>query len=509
MANEIELKLVLQPEQRQRLLRHSLLKQGVLLKRQEVFNVYYDTPDQDLHRHGIALRVRRQGDLWLQTIKCAGQSGGGLSTRPEWETPYSGQFDFSGITDKKVRRYLQEPVLLRRLQPCFETTFQRTTWRFEQAPGKAVLMMLDRGAVKAAGREEVISEVELELDGGDVAHLFALAEGLAQRISLTPALLSKAERGYRLAAGAADEPRRAAPLMLAPGLTPIAAFRLIALACLEHLLYNQQGVADDLDPEFTHQMRIAVRRLQAALRLFTPYLNPQLHSLLPPLRHLMTALGQVRDRDVLLAETLLPVAKDCTEDKALTQLIEKLRQQRQDAQQNLQDLLLSPGYGLFLLASLRALHDIEAEDKTPLPEAALLPFALLRLTRLRKLVTRRAQVAKPDVPESLHSLRIAIKRLRYSLEFFSPLLKKQSRRALKQALTRHQEKLGVLNDFSMAEAQLKNLAQGSRGLTGAVRRVHGWHEAKRLALLEKVAGDLLHLADLPIIKLRSKPDPSR
>ncbi|HTH40402.1 MAG TPA: CYTH domain-containing protein, partial [Rhodocyclaceae bacterium] len=103
MADEIELKLALPPLQRSRLLRHPLLKQGVLLKRQRVVNIYYDTPDQALHREGMALRLRQQGEQMLQTVKCAGVSSGGLSTRPEWEVPYSGRFDFSCVTDRNVR----------------------------------------------------------------------------------------------------------------------------------------------------------------------------------------------------------------------------------------------------------------------------------------------------------------------------------------------------------------------------------------------------------------------
>ena len=68
-------------------------------------------------------------------------------------------------------------------------------------PGDAHLVALDRGAVHSGGLEEPISEVELELSGGGTASdLESLAKRLAERVSLTPANLSKAQRGYLLLA---------------------------------------------------------------------------------------------------------------------------------------------------------------------------------------------------------------------------------------------------------------------------------------------------------------------
>jgi len=107
MADEIELKLAL-PESAQRLLlRHPLLKRARSRDSGRLINLYYDTPSLDLHKAGIALRLRRKGGLWLQTVKCAGTSAAGLSSRPEWEGPYGGQFDFSAVDDDKVRRRLE------------------------------------------------------------------------------------------------------------------------------------------------------------------------------------------------------------------------------------------------------------------------------------------------------------------------------------------------------------------------------------------------------------------
>ena len=58
----------------------------------------------------MALRLRAKGQQWLQTVKCAGSRAGGLSSRPEWETPYAGHFDFSVIDDPAVRDWLARPL---------------------------------------------------------------------------------------------------------------------------------------------------------------------------------------------------------------------------------------------------------------------------------------------------------------------------------------------------------------------------------------------------------------
>src|ERR1019366_5017064 len=166
MAEEIELKLSLPPTAQRAVLRHPLLRAAAERKTEKLANTYYDTAEQALRKRGIALRLRRQGRLLLQTVKCAGETSGGLSSRPEWETPYTGQFDFSVVDATDVRAWLERPKIAGRLLPVFETVFTRTTWRLEAKPGSCVLVMLDRGWIAADGRREIISELEIELAEG-------------------------------------------------------------------------------------------------------------------------------------------------------------------------------------------------------------------------------------------------------------------------------------------------------------------------------------------------------
>ncbi|AVA37108.1 MULTISPECIES: CYTH domain-containing protein [Cupriavidus] len=169
-----------------------------------LLNVYLDTPNRDLAQARAALRLRRKGEQWLQTLKTAGHSAAGLAARHEWETPVAGEaIDLSCFPDDA--RAVLTP-LADRLAPVFRTDFARRTWIVEQ-DGERIEAALDTGAISAPGtsRTERIQELELEWlprDGADERHVEAALRAFALRLAhvapLTPSDLSKAARGYRL-----------------------------------------------------------------------------------------------------------------------------------------------------------------------------------------------------------------------------------------------------------------------------------------------------------------------
>lgn len=170
-------------------------------------NVYLDTPQRDLARARAALRLRQQGTQWLQTLKTAGSSSGGLAVRQEWETPVAGEAIEPGRLPD-IARDLLTP-LLGRLAPVFRTDFHRRTWRMREG-GAEIEVALDEGEIFAPGNggRETIHELELEFLGGDpqgaAEALRALATRLAEVAPLQPSDRSKAARGYALADGVRD-----------------------------------------------------------------------------------------------------------------------------------------------------------------------------------------------------------------------------------------------------------------------------------------------------------------
>lgn len=160
-------------------------------------STYFDTPDQMLRSHGVGLRLRQQPAGAVQTVKSAGTSSGGLSRRLEWETPWTGAFDFSGVSDPATAALLDG--VKDGLVPVFVTCFHRETRRIQIGPGAAVLVMIDTGHIEAGEETAPIHELELELAGGNEDELFRIAGTLQKDLPLTAGNVSKAQRGYRLA----------------------------------------------------------------------------------------------------------------------------------------------------------------------------------------------------------------------------------------------------------------------------------------------------------------------
>lgn len=500
MASEIELKLAL-PESAQRaLLRHPLLRGARGKHAKSLVNIYYDTPDLKLQRRGIALRLRRHGNVWLQTVKCAGERGGGLSVRPEWETPYGNRFDFTAIDAEAVRTFLEKGRIRDRLVPIFETNFRRTTWDFD-----GVLLMFDRGGIAAGGRRQAISEVELELAGGTALDLFDLAERLAARLPLVPAVQSKAERGYGLFLDNPPAPARASQTPLNAGrfagLPPLGAFQVIATDCLEHLQRNHEGAATREDPEYIHQMRVATRKLRAAMRLFAPLLPESfVAELATPLQTLMARLGEARDLDVLLHEVKAPVMQAFPDEPRLAALASTVIRRRDAARARATAYLASPAYGQLTLRIVSLLHRPPFSEASAPADDSLRDFSADRLQQLRRKLRRLARVAELDDPPSLHALRIAVKRLRYALEFFAALPRGKDRSRLARRLADAQGALGQLNDLATADGLLSEAAGDDKPLREAAAIVSQWHGQRHRQLLDDLAPLLSGLRRLPPVR---------
>ena len=110
---ETELKIVLDEVLERRLtagLARSGLKQGTP-QTASLRSVYYDTHDHKLREAGIALRLRKKGRVWVQTVKAGKTITSGLSSATESECPApGGRLDLSRIPDEKIRQQIMDSV---------------------------------------------------------------------------------------------------------------------------------------------------------------------------------------------------------------------------------------------------------------------------------------------------------------------------------------------------------------------------------------------------------------
>jgi triphosphatase len=473
---EIELKLLVAPEDLGRIEHHPALRE---LRRfaghkERLATVYYDTPEFDLARGGVALRVRRTGDRWVQTLKADGDSVAGLHARDELEWPLDGEaLDLAALDTSRYRALFAESHVRERLQPVFRTDFDRAARLVSFPDGTAAELALDHGEIRAGARTAPISEAEIELKSGDAQRLFELARELARDVPLRLGYESKAERGYALAGAAAAAPRKARPVMLAHGLSAGAGLRRIAAACIAQIQANEGGLLAGRDPEYLHQFRVGLRRLRSCLDIVGTAVGKEaIAPLAEELRWLGAALGPARDWDVFAAETLARLAREFEAAADLQAFLARCAAIRRAHGEAARDAVSSPRYTALLLAlgesfardDLGGLTRPQAGD-TAGPDAAASKlsapvgdFAASVLDkRHRRLRKRGGDV--PDAPAAeRHRVRIDAKKLRYAAEFFASLYAPKRVRRYVGALEDLQDILGALNDAAVAERLLQEVA---------------------------------------------------
>ena len=474
MGTEIELKLSLSPAAARQLPAHPLLA-GLPFQRQRLLNTYYDTPKRDLEALCVAVRFRKKGWQWLLTVKSAEPASGGLAQRSEWEchaTP--GNFDFAHVTSEDLRKNLEN--LAPQLQAIFTTHFQRTAWQVEFGASR-IELALDRGGIDSQGRHSPICEIELELINGEIADLFALARQLQNDLPLRPMIASKAERGYALFSGLGAKPFKACHSPLHGGLTSVQAFRQVALSCLEHLQRNEILDKTQQDPEFVHQARVALRRMRSALKLFAPILPEDFVIAYGDVwKTLATALGEARNWDVFVAETLPPLAEIFPDLRDIERLRAEGRRRAKKAHQAVESLFASKEYCQVILSFTALLLALPDHAETTLDE-----FARQRLDRHAKKSRQLAYRLDQLNADDRHNLRIQLKKLRYTLEFFAPLMPRQRFKPYVAVLAQLQDELGLINDHITASALIEEVLGHRRP-----GPVHGWIAGRHALLIAEV-----------------------
>lgn len=420
MANEseIELKLAIRPGDAAAFRRLALLRENCIAgpTRRKVFNTYFDTTGLVLKQHAMALRLRKDGSNWLQTLKTAGVATGGLHKRGEWEHSLRiPQLDLSLFRETPLAALAQSKALHLTLKPAFTTEFHRTTWCLEMSPGERVEVALDQGVVRCGKRESIISEVEIELLEGSTATVFDLALALLGEIALAPEILSKAERGYRLFRPASPAPLRAEAIELKRNWPPHQAMSAIIAGAVGHFGANVEGAIASDDPEYVHQLRVALRRLRSAIRIFRP---TNAEPIVTELKWLTAVLGDARDWDVLVTKTL-PALLEAGGDQAIGMgLLSAAKQRQGEARDVARVALASPRETALLLTIGRWLgvpgqhllwsaRDNGVGDAAPKPEgSSLAHFASHEIRRRRRRLLRGKAGLADLSAEARHRIRI-------------------------------------------------------------------------------------------------------
>jgi inorganic triphosphatase YgiF len=451
---EVELKLELEPGSSEALARHPLLAGGPQRTADQV-STYFDTSDHALRDAGFSLRVRESKGRFIQTIKQSSGPAAGLFDRPEWEREVgSAELDLDVAAETPLATLLDKKMR-KRLRPVIKVEVRRRTWNIERE-GSRIELICDEGTVTGGSHSQPIAEVELELKGGAAEQLIELARALGEKMPLRLGVLTKAERGYRLAQGSIGKVVKAERIQLQPGMSAAEGFAAIAYACLRHFRLNEDLIVSASDPAALHQARVAMRRLRSAFTLFRPVIaDPAYQQLREEVRWFTNQLGDARNMDVLLKR--FGSAKGGEAEA----LLAKLRSEREQAYARVIEALGSKRLRMLMMDLVGWIEtgpwrELNSTAQLPLPH-----FGSIQLDRRWRKVRKGGAALAELETEARHQLRIEVKKLRYAVEFLASLTAGsqglQRQKTFVTALEEMQEQLGELNDVETARELLSNL----------------------------------------------------
>lgn len=303
---EIELKFLVSQARLKGLLRQVKIKssQTMMLSAH-----YYDTPKQALAKQGIGLRIRREGDQWVQTIKAGGD---GIAARLEHNAtldnaqvqmmlendtlmpdltlyqdteiaPLLRTLDLKKLSKDLKRQYVTDVERITRLIKSSEKSVAASDDNSNEV--SVIEVAYDYGSVihgKDDRRSQSIHEVEFELVSGQIDFLFTIAKIWCKHHKLCLSTVTKAERGGLLINAQAHSPAVSAqyhPLDVNQDINVPAFIRAVVHNCLLQILPNSSAIVDGSeDHDHIRQLAIGTQRLRAALiafERFSDQLNPE------------------------------------------------------------------------------------------------------------------------------------------------------------------------------------------------------------------------------------------
>ncbi len=444
---------------------------------------YLDTDDWRLARAGFVVRTRRRGRNDEITLKDSRPAeGSGLRQRLEVTEvlPASGVAALGA--EGAVGRRLRAIVGSRRLHEVLQVRTRRRPFALRVGGVDAAEVALDDTMIVVGGgqRPMQLRRVEVEVRPEWLEALDPIVDQLRASCGLQPARLSKFEAGL-LAVG---QEIPGSPDLGSTDISESSTMGDLAFAVLRRQLAvlrdKEPGTRLGEDPEELHDMRVATRRLRAALGLFADVLPVRAQVFREELGWLGRVLGAVRDLDVQqegLADTAAATAGWSAgmrpdDHDPLAELTALLERERETARAEMLSALDSVRWERLAkgLASMVQQGPARRSLATRVPAVIGMPD--LVVARHKKVAKAAKRAKRSGVVSDFHHLRIACKRLRYALEFSSEVYGGRTSRFVRQ-LTGLQDQLGLMQDAEVASIRLADLATGEAHLPAATVFVMG------------------------------------
>lgn len=444
--------------------------------------LYYDTAQGLLLQNGISLRFRKMGrGRGVMTFKAPNlQSGSSFSRREVEIRAGPNGFDLASF-DFEVQDIVKKITKGAPLIERYATDFRRKT--IEVNTGRSTIeIAIDSGSFLAGNKTHPLHEVEIELKVGDCAEAIAWSKNIALDAKLKLETISKAER-CALLAGLSIPTRRSKPEDIRAG-TPLDKVIATALSeCLQHYLDYLHPFREDRSPLSVHQMRVGLRRLRAALKIFSKSFPEAGFAIFAErAKVLATGLGAARDCDAFyqlafgeaLAHPKRPSDADILKD-GLDQLRSEFYAKASELIETEANLTFILDLQSFILQRAWRINGTDAHFAFLSQPAE--DYASITLDLLMQRVRKRGKNLLQRSDEERHEFRIALKNLRYNAVLFGGLYGSgKARKSWLSDLAELQEILVLQNDLANAQMMLERIQQyTSLDFSGSAGFVLGWH----------------------------------
>jgi len=424
-------------------------------------DTYVDTADWRLNRAGFTLRVRGGSRPAEATLKSMAPATGGIRRRREVSEPLTkanleALLESEGPVGGRIRLIAGKHPLAH----LFEVRTVRRSFSLLLDGSSAGKIALDRTTIPVGdGGEPVrLKRVEVEVHDPDSPALASFVEELRHACGLRQAKVSKFEAGLIVLGGPTPPGTDLGPTIVESTMTVGQVAFAVLRSQLHVFLAKEGGTRLGEDPEELHDMRVAARRLRAALSLFVQALPARAAGLREELKWVGRALGDVRDLDVQIqAIREWRAGADGQDRDSLEDVEALLAGRREGVRRQLLEALDSPRYerlvGVLMGMFQRGPLQRSIPGRIPVLAAApdLIQGPYKKLRKAGKKIDKRSD------PAVYHRARIRAKRFRYALEFLSPVYGRPAARLAKR-VEALQDVLGLHQDAQVAMGRLRELA---------------------------------------------------
>jgi triphosphatase len=474
----MELELDLDPDDAARLPRLALLaplRTGKARSR-AIRIVWHDSADRALALHGLTLAEQRPG--WrLERLVPDAQA---------WPPGLPPPVLAAGRDPNALGHPLPAPLV-----PIAAFDGRSFSLALEGDLGPVTLTLLN-GAVHSVTGEHRISRVRLD---GTARAVQTVAMALAGELRLAVPDASLAAQSLAIATAVPAPARRLGAPELSAGLAVGAAFSHVVGHLTDVILHFAPSAAEGQEgPEPVHQMRVAVRRLRSAIKVFSRAVRcPAVEAVDGGLKALASKLAPTRDWDVFVTETAAAVTRAFPTEQRLQRLLAAAERRRRACHEALRAFLSGAefrclGIELACLAGSQEWQATLGEPESAELDVPLDEFAARVLDRrLKKLEQVDGDLAELE-PAELHAIRLRAKRLRYAAEIFAPLHPGKPASRFIHRLSTLQNRLGALNDAAVAAGLLGELAGSGGGhafATGLILGFAGAHAGQAREQMNK------------------------